>query len=562
MAPEARWQASSVATKSGRDVPSSDQDTVESLLRRLIKRIEESERRYAEALDELQARLGQISYTTGPTEAIGTREETETLERLRLQLSGLARRLEQPTEPVVEIAEGAVPAGLAVAEPDWFTSPRSTASGPLPEAESIVSSSLTGSGPNHASLPSAPPSPRDEDADFDRRLIDMAQRLECSIGEAMPSTAIESLNARMEEISSRFEAALARAPKLETLQHVERQVADMGQQLGRVEQQIVRIRAGEGYLQRLIERFEDTPVQMERAASKAAQETARLISETGLGKPSAAERLDALHRDIAAMNERNLVTGDRLIDALAAMHESLKRLVQQGERDKAPAIAPSPTPPWMEPAPREVGPADFPPSEPRMVGPTTRTTETAPPNRRGKQAFAEQAVRVEASEPSRRGTVFIRDIPFESTEDLVAAARRAAQAAAARAKERDALRLRQARGADEAKRANEEPGHHKISLLIVLAALLLMISAALLLTRLKLKADFDVPPPAAEQTVPAPAAEAAPPPEAPLQTEVIPAPEADPAPPPAAVTGTALGFEAPEPTLAPPSPHLIGKSGR
>jgi len=150
------------------------------------------------------------------------------------------------------------------------------------------------------------------------------------------------------------------------------------------------------------------------------------------------------------------------------------------------------------------------------VGPTTRTTETAPPNRRAKQAFAEPTVRVEASEPPRRGTVFIRDIPFESTEDLVAAARRAAQAAAARAKERDALRLRQARGADEAKRANEEPGHHKISLLIVLAALLLMISAALLLTRLKLKPDFDVPPPAAEQTVPAPAAEGAPPPDAPL----------------------------------------------
>ena len=567
MAPEVRWQASSVATRSGRDVPSSDQDTVESLLRRLIKRIEESERRYAEALDELQARLGQVSYTASATEAIGTPEETETLERLRLQLSGLARRLEQPTEPVVEIERlspldkalaevCAVSAGLAVAEPDWFASPRSTASGPLPEAESIVSSSLTGSGPSHASPPSAPPSLSDEDADFDRRLIDMAQRLERSIGEAIPSTAIESLNARMEEISSRFEAALARAPKLETLQHVERQVADMGQQLGRVEQQIVRIGAVEGHLQRLIERFEDTPVQMERAASKAAQETARLISETSLGKPSAAERLDALHRDIVAMNERNLVTGDRLVDTLAAMHESLKGLVQQGERDRAPAMAPSPAPPRMEPAPREVGPADFPPPEPRMVAPPTpappaRTTKTAPPYRRAKHAFAEQAVGVEASEPSRRGTVFIRDIPFESTEDLVAAARRAAQAAAARAEERDALRLRQARGADEAKRANEEPGHHKISLLMVLAALLLMISAALLLTRLKLKPDFDVPPPAAEQTVPAPAAEAAPPPDAPLQTEVMPAPEADPAPPPAAVTGTAPGSEAPEPTPAP-----------
>jgi localization factor PodJL len=562
MAPEVRWQASSAATRSGRDVPASDQDTVESLLRRLIKRIEESERRYAEALDELQARIGHVSYTVSATEAIGTPEETETLERLRLQLSGLARRLEQPPEPVAEIERfsqldkalaevRAVSVGLAVAEPDWFASPRSTVTGP-----SIVSSSLTGSAPSHASPSSAPPSLSNEDADFDRRLIDMAQRLERSIGEAMPSTAIESLNARMEEISSRFEAALAQAPKLETLQHLERQVADMGQQLGRVEQQIVRIGAVDGQLQRLIERFEDAPVQMERAVGKAAQETARLISETSLGKPNPAERLDALHRDIVEMNERNLVTCDRLVDTLAAMHESLKGLVQQGERDRAPAMVPVPAQPWMEPAPREAGPADFVPPQPRMVAPPTpappaRTTETAPPHGLAKHAFAEQAVGVEASEPSRRGTGLIRDIPFESTEDLVAAARRAARAAAARAEERDALRLRHARGADEAKRANEEPGHHKISLLMVFAALLLMISAALLLTRLKLKPDFDVPPPAAEQMVPAPDAKAAPPPDAPLQTEVIPAPEADPSPPPAAVPGTAPRSEAPEPTPAP-----------
>ncbi len=76
MAPEVRWQASSAAS-SGRDVAASDRESVESLLRRLIKRIEESERRYAEALDELHARLGHISYAAGVTEVIGSPEETE-----------------------------------------------------------------------------------------------------------------------------------------------------------------------------------------------------------------------------------------------------------------------------------------------------------------------------------------------------------------------------------------------------------------------------------------------------------------------------------------------------
>jgi len=96
MAPEVRWQASSAAGSSGSETRAPDRESVESLLRKLIKRIEESERRYEEALDELHARLGQVSYSASVNEALGTPEETETLERLRRQLSDLARRLEQP----------------------------------------------------------------------------------------------------------------------------------------------------------------------------------------------------------------------------------------------------------------------------------------------------------------------------------------------------------------------------------------------------------------------------------------------------------------------------------
>jgi localization factor PodJL len=551
MAPEVRWQTSSVASLGGSDTLAPDRESVESLLRKLIRRIEESERRYAEALDELHARLGQVSYSASVSEALGTPEETETLERLRHQLSDLARRLEQPQPkkeaerlPTLDKAleeVRAVSAGLALAEPDWFASLSASlaaaearvepepAPAPLPESE-----------PRYASRSFAPPS-ASEDADFDRRLIDMAQRLERSIGEAMPSSAIEELNARMKEISARFEAALAQAPKLETLHHIERQVADMGFQLGRVEQQAARIGAVEGQLQRLIERFEATPAQLERAASKAAQETARLVGETGLGKPSAAGRLDALHRDIVTMNKRNLATDDRLVDTLAAMHDSLKGLMQR-ERDRATATATAlhEAQPRMAPLASEGGAADF--------------AESRQPMARAE---------AEAGEPPRQRTTFIRDIPFESTEDLVAAARRAARAAAARADERGAASPRQARVAAETK-PSEEPGRHKISLLMVAAAVLLMISAALLLTRLKLKPDFDVPPPAAEQSLPAPAAEAPPLPDTPLQT-VIPSPQGEFAPSDVATPGALPESEVPEtapdasqPITPSPSPNGMG----
>ena len=400
MAPEVRWQASSAAGSGGSETRAPDRESVESLLRKLIKRIEESERRYEEALDELHARLGQVSYSASVNEALGTPEETETLERLRRQLSDLARRLEQP-QPKKEAERlprldkaldevRAVSTGLALAEPDWFASLSASLAAAEGRAEpEPAPAPLPASEPRYTS-PSFAPSPSiDEDADFDRRLIEMAQRLERSIGEALPSSAIEKLNARMEEISARFETALAQEPKLDTLHHIERQVADMGFQLGRVEQQAARIGAVEGQLQRLVERIEATPAQIERTATKAAQETARLVSETGLGKPSAAERLDSLHRDIVAMNERNLATDDRLVDTLTAMHESLKGLMQR-ERDRAAATAAREAPPRVEPAASEADAADF---------------------AQSRQPVA--AAQIQAAEPPRQRTTFIRDIPFE-----------------------------------------------------------------------------------------------------------------------------------------------------
>jgi hypothetical protein len=534
MAPEVRWQASEPARSSGSNFPAPGEDSVETLLRRLIRRIEESERRYAEALDELHARLGHVSHTAGIAESLASPEESETLERLRLQLSGLARRLEQPapperTQPLDKALQEvrAVSAGLAGAEPNWFQSRHSPAERAYAETERA--SFLSGDEPSYASPSFDLPPAGESGADFDRRLIEMAQRLERSIGEAMPSTAIDSLNARMEEISARFEAALAQTPKLENLQQVEQQVTDIGQQLGRVEQHVARIGAVEGQLQLLIARIEEAPAQVELAANKAAQETARLVSAAAAGKPSAAERLDALHRDIVAMNERSLATDDRLVDTLAAMHESVKGLVQQRERDRARMAAEPPPAPITETAPEAAPVSVVQPQPPQPAS--------------------------QAPEPPRRGATFIRDVPFDSTEDLVAAARRAAQAAAARAAQRDAARRQPAATAEETRHVTAEPGRHKMSLLMVVAALLLMISAALLFTRLKSKPDFEVPPPAAEQSVPAPAAEAPPLPDLPYQPDVTPNPDADFAPalpvapsqPPHAITPGPIGMGNPPP---------------
>ncbi|MEZ5829513.1 MAG: hypothetical protein R3D01_14550, partial [Hyphomicrobiales bacterium] len=95
MASEASWQTSTAGKRDpfAADEPM-DQRTVESLLRRLVDRVEESERRYGEALDELHARLDQLSQTTEAVRDTGAPEDADTFDRLHTQVSDLARRLE------------------------------------------------------------------------------------------------------------------------------------------------------------------------------------------------------------------------------------------------------------------------------------------------------------------------------------------------------------------------------------------------------------------------------------------------------------------------------------
>jgi localization factor PodJL len=588
MAPEASWQASNAETLGGSDFSLSgthrDQRTVEGLLRRLVERVEESERRYGEALDELHARLDRLSQTAEPAPETDSSEETETLERLRSQLSSLAQRLDHPEETESGFDDLAklgrawseardMSAGLAK-EQGLFASPLLQAPTPFVPTAPAFSFAMPGETPSYATPSFELPRFGTEHLNVDKRLIDIAQRLEHSIGEAMPGAAIETLNARMEEIAKRFEAALEHSPKLENLQHLERQITEIGQQLGGVERQVARIAVIEGQLHRLIERLEDGPAQMEQAASKAANEAVRLVSDTGLDKPSAAERLDTIHRDIVAMNERSRATDDRLVDTLAAMHESLRDLVHQVERGRQPL----PTPPLALPQPRsELAPS---PAETRIdkaatrdggedlrsrhpslrsllstTAPDSKELEPAPAFGRAKRGpLVEEAVDLDESEPSRSVDLSFPEAFLAPRDDLVAAARRAAQSAAARAGERGALRPRRSRVTNETstEASMELPERRKRSILMIVAVLLLLVSAALLYSRLPSKPEVKTVPPATEQSAPAAATKAIPAPAAEASPEIQAAPATERAAPPAVEAAPDTATEAaPAPDLSP-----------
>jgi len=516
MAPEPSWQLSNAET--GASAPFSDQESIESLLRLLIRRVEESERRYDEALGELHARLDRLSQAPEGGGGAVSPGEAETLERLREQLSGLARRQQPAPEPAPDhfaaleeaLAEfRAVSARLTAAEPGVLPPRPPAASEPLAPPSAPDFPFPTPAPEPDFSVPSAPPSSTGED-DFDQRLLDMAQRLEHSVGGAAPAAAIDSLNARMDELAANFEAALQQSPKLESLHRLERQIGDMAQQIGRAEQHIARIRVIESQLQWLIDRVQQAPAEMEGLASKAATDAARLVAEAAAGKPSAAERLEVIHRDLVAMNERGRVTDDRMVDTLEAMHASLEGLAEQLERPEAPppptqAAFHEPTKTGVPGGMAPVGGDAMSSEDERLnslrdrIAASDRRLDSGradmPFGRAKRSSLGEAAVDFDAMDPARLGAP-TTEMSFDSIEDLVAAARRAAQAAAARAEERAAQRQRRQ---DPGRGTNRgEPERRTRSFLMVIAALLLIVSAALLYSRLQSKPDFGAAPPVAE----------------------------------------------------------------
>src|SRR5262245_64429262 len=96
MSSQASWQTGASGQGGadwGEEFP--DQQSVEGLLRRLVQQVEETERRYREALNDLQGRLDQLALTIGAARASGASDDSATLNRLHDQVSGLARRFER-----------------------------------------------------------------------------------------------------------------------------------------------------------------------------------------------------------------------------------------------------------------------------------------------------------------------------------------------------------------------------------------------------------------------------------------------------------------------------------
>lgn len=558
---EPRWDAPLDTSFDGLLGEPMDQRSVESLLRRLVDRVEETERRYGQALDQLHARLDHLSQTTDAARSTSAPENAESFDRLHEQVSSLARRLDSAPKTHLDDFERLGRVLTGGLRGDLDDNPRRFA-GHAPPPSPFAQSISSPRSPNHLAPERDPvadwawePKPA-APADFDNRLAEMANRLEQSIGAAMPSSTIEALNARLEKVSHQIAQSLEAAPSRAALEHVEQQIADMGRQLNRAEEQLGRLGGVEERLVKLLARLDDKDTsakpagidagQLQEIAAKAAVKAARLVADDS---QKTTDRLEAMQRELNAVSDTSRQADDKLNSSLQSVHESLKRLVQQVERP----VARSPqTNPFIAKAerkrPRQAGPASGnaiqPPSaaNPTAAAPRPkrkRPPQTAAPARNGtpRSASSPVAPRPAPSNPDKAeirvkeslrdrldttgATVKPRNLlaaferaraPYAATamqapspepeadwksgasEDMVAAARRAAQAAAAQAAALAESREERPASRDSAidVAIDENPNGRKRPYLIVSAAILLTISAILLYGRLGTKTDQGV----------------------------------------------------------------------
>ena len=569
-----------------------DQQSVESLLRRLVQRVEESERRYSEALDELHARLDQLAQTADAARAAEVPDDNATFDRLHDEVSSLARRLElEATNPLDDFERlGRALAGDLNYAAELSKVPSSAPPlGPSPSPSLPSEPSLSGGLPYSFPLPdldySSPltPSPPVSDGDLDSRLAEMAHRLEHSVGTPMPP-ALDALSAKLDEIGRDLAKALE-TPKTLSLEPVERQISEIARQLSRAEAQLAKIGEIESALLKLIERVDASP-SLDEVASKAAEDAARRVADEARLSGASAERLDAMHRDLMAMNDRSKSSDDKLAGTIEAVHASLKKLAQQVERAAPPAPALSATPPApakpripfaermrdlapLPGTPRENGEAQkaatdggndaLAKGKPGPALPDSSEPEIAPHFGRARRVAGEQAFDLDAPTPRRATDKPRIDAEYDAPDDLVAAARRAAQAAAAKAEERG-TRIRRLPGDADTSLGAELPARRKRSFLIICAAVLLAISAALLYSRLRSKPEPEITPPALEQSAPVPATPSE---DRGARAAADGAPEAlEPAPetPPATPGSSELEWE-PEVTPAPNDAADAGRRG-
>ncbi|MGD9827312.1 MAG: hypothetical protein AB7E70_09895 [Hyphomicrobiaceae bacterium] len=438
------------------------------MLSRISSQISDADRRHSEALTEMARRLARLGNRTEQAREQAPTDCREAIDRIGHSVARLAERLDDAGR---ERELAAQHAPLADVDGDVFARPpfnwrrqeedeehSAAATTPAPDLEPMQALADTPAAATPAShepwdresadalmriyypdagqqpaaaapvaavaaaqpVEAAVPAPQPIAIDFgaerawlDSRLADVAHRIEASLAEMRPESALDSLSQRFETFENRFGSALdgvARKADVEALSHVEGYINELAAHLEQTEIKLARIDALEAHLTQLLEQVSEprlakliasvAPAQLDIesiahvAAEKAAEQFARTPAPpqpdfTSLANRTAdivAERLASTARpDPAneAVEQRVVRLQDMLqtfiaerrqgeqqtTDSLDTVHSALLELVGRVEAIESlastqPEPAQAPGRPTPTPAPAPMSSLD-----PRLAAP-------------------------------------------------------------------------------------------------------------------------------------------------------------------------------------------------
>lgn len=426
-----QW-SNSPASSSAAPATGADPSRIESLLHSLVTRLEENDQRYDAALNSLENRLNDMSAHAGVARPDSVADR---LDRVAEQDENLARL------------------------------------GRVPEADQ------------------RPPITPDTLEEIENRITRFAARTQQG-GPAAPGAEIEhtppagrpvtvgDLDARMDELARNLENALNTRPDDASLRAIESQLAHLSDQVAKGQQQYSRVETIESNLARLMEWAQSQGSQIETAAIKAAQETARHSANDAAG---IADRYDWIHQELRVLNERSREMDERTGNTLQSMNAALQSLAEQARTDGNAEPAPAmPEPPAMPEMTASSAPVSPPPptldANRNAVGASIPDYQEPPPRP------AQQST-LDAATSYRPG----KDEAAFDDDDFLASARRAAEAAATRpgtTSERSGPFSRFRRGGANRVSASLGAGRSR-PVLVTATIIFLGISAALLYGQLK-----------------------------------------------------------------------------
>lgn len=514
------------------------------MMQKLIDRMEQSDRHYGEALEELHGRLESLAHQAQAARRSGGWGNKDELEQVETHASGLADRLRDagtahraspPPNSLSEIEQRIAAFAeqmSASSTPEPFAPSIDMGRRPEPPAPSPVAPPPLAAQPSpfpHEDEPRPAPSSPEPDlgaSDFDQRFRDLSERLDLSLSEPPGARELETMREEVEDLSHDFQSALGHPGQDDALKSIDQRLDHLSRHFDRAEQQHDRMASIEGQLGQILDIMRGPGSPVEEAANKAARAVAHMVAG-GSGETGTLDRLDAIQMELRSINERTKTMDERTVDTLEAMNDTLKTLagkVGVTRQGAAGAAAAKPSEPFraeMGPVPREFLDLPAPHGAPQMPSAPLHAERgdvdlSAP----SKPARPEAERRpVEPGAPARRREA-------AGDEDFIASARRAAQAAARQAEEqqssgfslfRRASLSTPAPAAASSSAAMETDAQYDINegkkprrLLVFAAIFLLIISAALLYSRLKSKDDGSVATPTEQSAPPAKPAETAP----------------------------------------------------